>query len=293
VPDPRQLAAFAAVAEERRFARAADRLGVSPPAISQLVQRLESGTGLQLFDRDSHSVSLTAAGERLLPAARRALAALEAFDQRASDLRTGAAGRLRIGTTDATGPLLERMLGAFAARHPGVDVHLTAAHTPAKLEAVVDGTLDVAFVREPPAVPGVRLRPVWSEPLVAVIAASHPLASAPAVDLVDLFDEPAIVTERQLNPGVFDAFVARCARAGFTPRLGAPYTTRQDALALVAGGHGWTLLPASADLGGAGVVARALTGPQTTVAVTLAWRAAGAAPIAESFVRLVADELAT
>jgi DNA-binding transcriptional LysR family regulator len=142
---------------------------------------------------------------------------------------------------------------------------------------------DVAFVREPPATPGLRLEPLWTEPLVVVLPARHPLAAAGTVDLADLFDEPAIVAPAAVNPGVFATFAAIAARAGFRPRLGEPFATRQDGLALVAAGAGWTLLPATTDLGGAAVVARPTTDPEATVTVTLALRAAGASPLVEAF----------
>lgn len=243
----RQLAYFAAVAEELSFARAAQRLHIVQPAVSQQIRRLERELGVQLFERTSRRVRLTAAGERLLPEARSVLSAADRTRQVAAEIAAGDAGILRLGTSQGLGERLDEILSELARRAPGVRVRLVAATAGERLEQVRSGRLDAAFVRNAGAVAGVELLPMWDEPLAVALPAAHPLAAEPAVTLPQLRDLPLRIVPREDNAGFRDLIERACADAGFDPLPGPAFTNPQDTLAeICTGPPAWTVLYASA-----------------------------------------------
>jgi DNA-binding transcriptional LysR family regulator len=283
----RQLAAFVAVADELHFGHAAERLGLVQPAVSQLVRRLEGELGLVLFERSSHHVALTGAGAKLLPIARRALSASDELAGAASALVRGEQGELRIGTTEGIGGNLNLLLGRFAEERPNVGVRLQAIHTPGKLRALREGDLDVAFVRAPVEVSGLRVTELWSEPLQVVLPERHPLAERATVSLAQLSTLPLLLGPRSINPGVRDQLLALCRRCGLEPRLGPPLANVQEALATISTGAAWTLLTAAnAPRDAPGVAVRALVEPAARASVDLAWRGAGASRLTRAFIDL-------
>jgi DNA-binding transcriptional LysR family regulator len=154
----RQLAYFVAVADELSFGRAAERLHIVQPAVSQQVRRLERELGVPLFDRSSH-VRLTAAGERLLPEARAVLAAADRVRQVAADVAAGADGILRVGTSQGLGERLDRTLEELRKTAPGLQVRLVSAPAAERVARVRAGELDAAYVRAVTSAPGVELLP--------------------------------------------------------------------------------------------------------------------------------------
>ncbi|WP_306337140.1 LysR family transcriptional regulator, partial [Streptomyces sp. KL118A] len=233
----RQLSYFVTVADELHFGRAAERLHIVQSAVSQQIRRLERELGAELFDRSPRHVRLTGAGERLLPEARTVLAAAE----RARAAVAPPVG-LRLATSTGLGEHLDRVLAEFAVRAPGVPVELVSGGARERLEQVVDGRVDAAFVRSAgPApgaepVPGVRIVPLWDDPLVAVLPAAHPLAEGPDVALGDLAGLPLTITARRDNPPLVDLVVGACGDAGFEPVPGASGGSLQDRLATIRAG---------------------------------------------------------
>lgn len=241
----RQLLYFAAVADELSFARAAQRLHIVQPAVSQQVRRLERELGVQLFDRTSRRVRLTAAGERLLPQARSVLAAVDKTRQVAAELAADAAGILRLGTSEGLGERLDDALSALARTAPTLQVRLVAAPARQRLAHVRSGLLDAAFVRNVSAADGVELLPLWREPLVVALPATHPLAAEPIVRLTALRDTalPLRLVPREVNRPFHDLIIEACRAAGFEPNLGPAFTNVQDTLAEIgAGPPSWTVL---------------------------------------------------
>ncbi|MFI6403927.1 LysR family transcriptional regulator [Streptomyces sp. NPDC050548] len=248
----RQLTYFVAVAEELHFGRAAmgvpplersrewGRLHIVQSAVSQQVQRLERELGAELFDRSPRRVRLTGAGERLLPEARAVLAAAE----RARAAVAPPPG-LRIGTSTGLGAHLDRVLGAFAERAPDVPVELFSLPVGERLARVAGGRLDAAFVRAVEPVPGVRVLPLWPDPLVAAVPASHPLAGRPEIRVDELAALPLALTERRNNPALVDLVVGACHSAGFEPLPGPVSGSLQDTLASIGTRPLWTVVYAS------------------------------------------------
>ncbi|MEV3855597.1 LysR family transcriptional regulator [Streptomyces sp. NPDC050095] len=236
----RQLSYFVAVAEELHFGRAAERLHIVQSAVSQQIRRLERELGHDLFDRSPRHVRLTGAGERLLPEARSVLAA-------ADRARAAVARRpvLRLGTGTGLGAHLERILAAHSALAPDTDVELVDVPADERLTRVREGRLDAAFVRFGAAGPdpeaGLRTVPVWSEPLVAVVPASHPLAAGPDIDVADLAGLPLALTERRNHPALVDLVVGACHDAGFEPVPQSAGGPLQNILALIGTRPMWTV----------------------------------------------------
>ncbi|THA33961.1 LysR family transcriptional regulator [Streptomyces sp. A1547] len=229
----RQLSYFVTVAEELHFGRAADRLHIVQSAVSQQVRRLERELGADLFDRSPRHVRLTGAGERLLPEARAVLAAAE---RARAAVREGAGLRLRLGSSTGLGEYLDRVLGDLAVLAPETAVQLVSAPTRDRLEQVADGRLDAAFIRSLEPAPGVRILPLWEDPLVAALPAAHPLARETELAISDLAGLRLCITARRNNPALVDLVVGACHSAGFEPLPGPVSGSLQDTLATIGAG---------------------------------------------------------
>ncbi|MEC3955177.1 LysR substrate-binding domain-containing protein [Nocardia sp. CDC153] len=241
----RQLRYFVTVAEELHFGRAAERLHIAQPAVSQQVQRLERDLGVQLLDRSPRRVRLTEAGLRFLPAARGVLAAADQARATVAELAGGRAEVFRLGTVTGLGERLDAVLDAFADKAPQVQVELVALPVRERLTQVADGRLDAAFVRspEPEASPELDFLPAWDDPLVVALPAKHALAKQDSVRLTDLATVPLRLTERRNHPALVDLVLNACARAGFEPVPAPTSTTLQDTLAAIgAGSPMWTVV---------------------------------------------------
>lgn len=236
----RQLTYFVTVAEELHFGRAAERLHIVQSGVSQQIRRLERELGAELFDRSSRHVRLTAAGERLLPEARAVLAAVD----RARAAVAPPPG-LRIGTSTGLGEHLDRVLAAFARHAPGVPVELHSLPVAERLARVAGGRLDAAFVRGVEPVQGVRVLPLWPDPLVVALPATHPLAARTEIGVGDLAGLPLTLTERRANPALVDLVVGACREAGFEPLPGPANSSLQDTLATIGTRPLWTVVYAS------------------------------------------------
>jgi len=237
----RQLRYFLAVAEELHFGRAAERLHIVQPAVSQQVRRLERELGVPLFGRTTRSVSLTEAGQRFLPHARAVLAAADRAADSVAEFRPSAA-LVRLGTSEGLGDHLDRLLGAFTRLAPGVQLELVHAPTPQRLQRVRDGSLDATIVRGswPPA--GLDFTPLWTDEVLVALPAAHPLASAEVVSFADLADLPARLSSPERNRPLYELVLASCREAGFEPVLGKEFTTAQDTLGTLGFGRPhWTV----------------------------------------------------
>lgn len=191
--ESRPLRYFVAVAEELNFTRAAERLGISPPPLSRAVRQLESELGATLFERNTHSVALTPAGEVLLREARFALEALEAAGRRARRTATAEPKLALAVKADGDAGLLEAILSRYAADPAAVpvSVRLCAWHEQSRL--LRRGEADVALVYEPFDRTGLDAETLTGEPRVAALSVSHPLADRAALSLADLGLRPGEV----------------------------------------------------------------------------------------------------
>ncbi|QIS04413.1 LysR family transcriptional regulator [Nocardia brasiliensis] len=274
----RQLRYFVTVAEELHFGRAAQRLHIVQSAVSQQVRQLERELGVELFDRSPRRVALTEAGAQFLPGAREALAA--AARAKASITGFVAGTTLRLGTGTGLGDHLDRVVERLV---PQIRVEPVAAPTRARVEQVLDGSLDAAFVRGPLEHPGLRRIPVWDDPLLVAISARHPLAAAPEIALADLAPYPLRITERRINPPLVDLVVGACHDAGFEPVPGPLSAALSDTLTMIGSDTSWTVVYAAhaRQLRSTRVVFSSIAAPGLSLETALVVRAADAPPAVE------------
>ncbi|WP_210492697.1 LysR family transcriptional regulator [Patulibacter sp. SYSU D01012] len=243
--DLRHLRSVVALGEEEHFTRAARRLGIAQPALSQQVKRLEAETGLRLVERSTRSVRLTHAGRTLAAGARRVLREMETLEQDLDALRGVRSGRVTVGVTRTPGAVdVAALLGRFLRAHPGIDVDVREALTVELLADLEAGSLDLALVAEGAAVPAaVAVRRIASEPLVAVVPPGHPLAARDDVTVADLAGDRVVAFHRgaTIRRQLEDAADA----AGATLRLAFETADPHRARALVAQGLAVGVMPAS------------------------------------------------
>ncbi|MFF7751229.1 LysR family transcriptional regulator [Streptomyces sp. NPDC007971] len=234
----RDLRYFVAVADELHFTRAAEKLYVSQPALSKQIRALERQLGAELFRRDQQGVALTAAGEALLPHARRVLAAWEAGAAAVEAAKAAQRSTLTVGmsTSPGRGGLLPAIRSRFTAAHPGVSARLRQVSWEDPTAGLADGSVDVAFVWLPlPEEERYAWTVLAEEPRLVALPDTHPLAARAGIDFADLLDEPFLALPKSAGP-LRDHWLALDARAGRPPRIGAEIAGAEETYeALVAG----------------------------------------------------------
>jgi DNA-binding transcriptional LysR family regulator len=243
----RHLRYFVAVAEELHFRRAAERLYVAQPAVSEQIRKLEAELGVRLFDRTHRSVALTQAGSALLVEARRVLHQAEVAQRAARHAHESAGSKLRIGyVPDALPASVPRALQALASEAPQVEVELETGATHQLIQSVRDERLDAVVVGLPAPVNGLHVTSLGDQSLVAAVPASSPFAFEPELTLERLAPERLVLLPRDGNPALHDAVIALTREAGLTPVFVETPEPRVEAVLLaVAAGGGAALLPAS------------------------------------------------
>ena len=246
--DVHHARAFLAVAEEENFTRAAAKVGIGQPPLSQQIRDLERELATPLFHRLPHGAVLTEAGRAFLPEARAMLAQAERAIRAARRGARGEVGQLRLGFTGSAAfcPLVPAVVRAFRRDYPEVELSLEEANTTRLLERLGGKELEAAFVRPGRgALEGVRVHPLLDEPMRVVLPAAHPLASAGAVALAALAQEPFVLFPRSAGASLFDEVFSACQRAGFAPSIVQEATQLASVGNLVAAGCGVSVVPAS------------------------------------------------
>jgi DNA-binding transcriptional LysR family regulator len=244
----RHLRYFVAVAEELHFRRAAERLYVAQPAVSEQVRKLEDELGVRLFDRTHRSVSLTPAGAAMLEEARRVLHQAEIARAAARNAAEGNADQLRLGHLPELLPRnVARAMRMLGAGNAPLQIRLETGPALRLIAQLRARQLDAVIVGLPVPANGLRITRTGAERAVAALPASHPHASSECVALRHLAPERVIVLPRDSNPALHTAIVAMCRDAGLSPDLIEVGEPRADhALLAVASGAGMALLPESA-----------------------------------------------
>jgi DNA-binding transcriptional LysR family regulator len=216
--DPRLLRSFVALADELHFGRAAERLHITQPALSQQVARLELQAGTALFARTRSRVELTEAGAAMLAPARTAVEAAAAAEEVVRSHARGEGGELRLGLSPGAHYVAQALLAEFARRRPKVRVRARQDNSGVLAEQVASGRLELAlgFCTEP--VDGIVCERLRDEPAVLAVAADHPLAGRDAVALPELARETFALVDARDGAGYNRAVVALCREAGFDPR---------------------------------------------------------------------------
>ena len=280
------LKKFLAVAEELNFHRAAERLHVSQPALSQAIRRLEAHLGKDLFERQSHGVLLTDFGRTFYVIAhalvtqhdKAVAAALEAAHGRARLFRVGYSPFIDLTVVSAA-------RFDFAAKSPDAQIEFRSSPSADQVALLVAGRLDVGLLASPFGAPTLKAEVLRREPFVVGLKRSHSLARRKSVSLDDLRDIPLIWFPRNFNPPLVDWFLTTCADRGYAPKIAQEATTLQEFLEFVARGLGIALLPRSAALlRRDGVVFRELAGETLSVEIVAAYRQDDESEILRRFV---------
>jgi DNA-binding transcriptional LysR family regulator len=286
----RHLRYFVAVAEELHFHRAAQRLHISQPPLSQQIRALERELGVTLLSRNRRRVALTAAGEGFLDDARSILAAVERASERARGIARGSLGTLAIGFVGSAmfSPKLPQILREFRARHPDVELVLRELPTTVQLAALAAGELDVGVIRGPVDVTELdgqlELMTIQRERLVAALPADHPLAARRRLRPQDLRGESFVILTRREAPGLYAGLAAAMGDAGGLPDDVLEVAEMQTIISLVAGGFGVSLVPASVgQVDRSGVTFRPIAGPTPTIELEIAWRPGADSPVRDEF----------
>jgi DNA-binding transcriptional LysR family regulator len=244
----RHLRYFLAVAEELNFTRAAERLGISQPPLTQQVKALEAELGVTLLDRSAYRIELTDAGRIFAAEAARILGDARSAMQAARRAATGVTGRVRVGFTESASfnSLVTSTLRTFRSGLPAVEVSLEEHPSTDLIAALREGRIDAAFVRPPvPTRRGLTLDLLEKEPLLVAVPSGHALASRKEVDLGSLAAETFILYPRAVRPGLADTVVAACETAGFTPKVGQYAPQLSSTINLVAASLGISIVPDS------------------------------------------------
>lgn len=240
----RPLRSFVVLAEELHFGRAAARLFISQPSLSVQIKNLEKELGVELLDRSTRHVELTAAGEELQRRLERVLPMLEDALTGLSDVRDGISGRLSVGFISSAGyVLLPEAVHEFRARRPRVALRLRPLTTADQVERVLEGRLDVGIVRDPLATPDLAVQPIVRERLVVAVAADHPLAHLHEVLPEDLAGYPMIGYPHSRMPGFVDLVNAALAPARTAVRWTHTFVHQETAIGFVAAGEGASIMP--------------------------------------------------
>lgn len=239
-----RLRYFLAVADELHFGRAAERLHMAQPPLSQQIRLLESELGVQLFDRTTRRVSLTAAGEVLQIQAERVVVAADSAERVMSEFRSGEGGLLRLAFVDsASFEVMPLYLRAFRQRWPKVDHDLQIMSSANQLDALMSGTIDLAISRTSPTTPAVMARQFLNEPLYLAVGPDHPLSGRHRVSVAKIDETSLVGFDRRLSPtlhGQLQQLFER-AKSHYDPQIEATeYTT---ILGLVSSGEGSAVVP--------------------------------------------------
>jgi len=291
----RQLRYFVTVAEELHFGRAAQRLHMTQPPLSQTIAALEETLGAPLFLRTRRQVELTPAGAALLPEARRLLEQAAAMPELVRRAAAGESGRLALSfVTPADYSVLPPLLRDYSAAFPNVELVLQEATTDVQIDDLLHGRIDAGLLIPPlpdKAQALLDYASVLEEALVLCAPAGLLPADGGPVDLRALPHLPLIIFPRKSAPALYDAILSCFHDAGLTPSIGQEAIQMQTIVSLVSAGMGLALVPQSvSNLQRPGVEYRALANPTPLVELGLAWRRDNASPVLRGFLELLRKE---
>jgi DNA-binding transcriptional LysR family regulator len=272
----RHLRYFVAAAEELHFRRAAERLGIAQPALSQQIQQLEQEFEALLFHRLTRGVELTDAGTAFLDDARAILEHVEQAKAKAQRVARGDQGIIRIGFTGSASfnPIVPGVIQDYRARFPGIAVSLVERGTAQLVDSLRAGRVDAAFIRSPSReVDGLFILSIMEEEMLIALPSRHDLAASASLPLEALSGEPFILFPRANSPELYNHIILACGRAGFSPKIVQQAPEVASALNLITAGEGVSIVPASMQhMQPQGVAYRAILGDAPRAPLSLAHR---------------------
>jgi DNA-binding transcriptional LysR family regulator len=277
--DLRQLRCFIAVAEELHFGRAAERLGLAPPALSRQISALEDELGVSLLTRTTRQVALTRAGLIMLEEAKAILVRMERASRSVREASLASSKVLRVGAIDAaSSSFVPEALVTFRSRHPGIEIKFVEAMTAPLVQMLEAGKLDLALLRPPRKPTDCAFEILRVERPIVVLSESHPLAAREYLTMQDLVGEPFVVPSKRIRPFAYDLVMAYFESVGAVPNVTIEATEKPAMMSAVAAGLGMALAPDWVSrLSFPGVTMRRLRGalldpPPPGALVGVAWR---------------------
>jgi DNA-binding transcriptional LysR family regulator len=285
----RHLRYFIAVAEELHFGRAAERLHIAQPPLSQQIRQLETELGFQLFHRTKRSVKLTEAGQAFLTECQRLFRQLDQAIQTGRQTSRGEVGQLVIGFVSSTAyNVLPDILRTFRAAVPDVKLELHELTTDQQLEWLRENRLDVGLLRPPVEDQAFQLSVIFQEPLVVALPETHPLAAEVEISAQSLASQSFIIFPRTLAPGLYDQIISFCQQAGFSPHVVQEAIQMQTIISLVAAEMGVAIVPLSLqNLQRTGVIYKPFSQETPQAAIALITKKDDASPAVQKFFDIV------
>jgi DNA-binding transcriptional LysR family regulator len=242
--DVRQLRCFIAVAEELHFGKAAERLGLAPPALSRIIRTLEDELGAALLTRTTRQVSLTRAGLALLEESRQITARLDRTMRTVRDAAASTSRTLRVGAIDAaSASFLPDVVVRFRAAHPDIDVKFVEAMTGPLVQMLDTGRLDLCLTRPPKRSSDTAFEVLRVERPMVLMPENHRLAGRPSVTIADLVDEPVVMPSKRSRPYAHDLVLGYFEQLGASPKVSIEATEKPAVMSCVAAGLGVALAP--------------------------------------------------
>jgi DNA-binding transcriptional LysR family regulator len=284
----RHLRYFVTVAEELHFGRAAQRLHLSQPPLSQQIQRLEEILGTALFARTTRSVRLTVAGEAFLPRARRTLRNMERDLEETRSIGRGEVGSLNIGFVGSA--MLMTLPGIFRAyreAYPKVHLRLHESFTSRVIEGMENGSLDAGILRDGDPIQNMRVETIYSEPYVAVLPRSHRCAGQKSISPGALRGEPFVHYPQTAGTRAFEKPLSIFDAYGFRPQIVQEASHWLTIVNMIGAGFGVSVAPACVGrIASSSVVCLPLRGAKVMSHIELAWMEGESRPIVEAFMRI-------
>ncbi|WP_438868844.1 LysR family transcriptional regulator [Pseudomonas sp. L1(2025)] len=283
----RHLWLFLAVAEEQNFGRAAKRLGMSQPPLSEQIQVLEQALKVRLFERSRRGAKLTPVGAAILPAVRKFAEQLERLELAVEEAVAGQSGMLTIGAiSTAMFDVLPGLINQLKQQYPHLTVSVREIDSVEAVPALEAGDIDLAFARlDGDLGPAIQSLPLREDRLMVALACDHALAARTRISLSSLASEPLVMFSRKVSPVYFDNLIATCRANGFSPRVLHEVRSVASQIAFVSCGQGIALVPASLKkLAPDNVVLRALTQKLNVVTTAVAWNSERPNPLVTELV---------
>ncbi|MBP2661963.1 MAG: transcriptional regulator, LysR family [Firmicutes bacterium] len=285
----RHLRYFVAVAEELHFTRAAERLNMAQPPLSQQIRQLESELGVQLFQRTKRQVELTAAGKNFLKNVYKILIDLDKTCDSAQRAQKGEIGNIVVGFTGtATYDILPKLLQPYRSEFPFVDISVLQLSTTDQIQSLLNGEINIGILCAPIKNSQLNFEVIHQEPFIIAMPRNHPLASKSGpIEVQEFSKELFIMIPRNSGQIYYDTIINICHNAGFSPNITQEVHELHTSISLVAAGMGVALVPDSIqNLRVRGITYRQLKNSVSTLKTALAWRNDETSPLVHTFIAL-------
>ncbi len=287
----RHLRYFLAVAEELHFGKAAEKLHISQPPLSQQIRQLETMLGFQLFYRTKRNVQLTEAGQVFLDETQQIFKQLQEAIEKGRQTNRGETGRLAVGfVSSAVYKILPPILRKFRTSVAGVSLELHELTSDRQIQWLQEGKLDIGFVRPPIARADFEIAAMFQEPLILALPESHSLCNRAKISSSLLANESFIIFPRPVAPELYDRIIALCQQANFSPKVVQEAIQMQTIVSLVAADMGIAIVPASIqNLQRTGVIYKPISETTPTSAIAAIWRTNKRSATVDRFIKIVRE----